>query len=95
MGSLNAQGHVLVAMSGGVPALWDLLGELCARAGYDPPTIHGHTPDERVRGMSRYCLHPKSIIAEELKGDDLADLLTMACLHVSRDLPEHDLWRRD
>lgn len=97
MGAMNATGHVLVAAGAGdTDALWDLLVELCDRRGANEgPTVHAHTQPERDAGASRYCLHPRSIVEEEMKGDDLHALLVDGCLSMARELPTDLLWRRD
>ena len=96
MGSMNAMGHVLAASAGGVPELWDLLTELSERSGSQgAPGVHSHTVEERQQGAPRYCLHPTGVLEVEVKGDDLAELLTTGCLLVAKRIPEHEMWRRD
>lgn len=101
MGQLNAHGHMLTAMAGGPDQVWDLLVELCERSGRIDghgraacPVLHGlgaSSPDTR-----RYCLHPTGDDEDELRGDDLMELLIAGCIHVAeRDIDEHVTWRRD
>lgn len=93
MGRMNAWGHVLVAITMGTDALWDLLHELAERAGLDGPILHGFEPG---RGLPRWCLHPTREPGVELRGDDLQRVLVAGAAYLAKHhLPDYEIWGRD
>jgi len=92
MGAMNAMGWLLVEAAGmNDDRLWDLLTEMCDRAGLEGPGVHSLGP-----GMPRYCLHPTGRPGIEIRENDLTQALITGCAYVAAEhLDDDDMWRRD
>lgn len=107
MGSMNAMGHVLAVSAGGdLDELWRLGEEMSRRlvehfgadaaaaAGHqDAVTLHSLGPGED--GGNRCCFHPTSSQAVEFRGETLREALEAGVVWLAKQLPEHEMWRRD
>lgn len=107
MGQMNAMGHVLAVSAGGdLDELWRLGDEMAGRlvehfgpeaakeAGLaNVMTVHGLSEGEDE--PNRCCVHPTSSPAVEFRAVTLRGGIELAVVWLAKQLPEHELWRRD